>query len=74
MTLAKPGPWKPWRKPHLKVALLLNSSEIRECVICRHEKETVLATVHAYHEGGQHAPFLKIDICEDCLGKDKMIT
>jgi hypothetical protein len=64
-------PWSKWQRSHLKVAMLLNSSEIRECVVCHEKKETVLATVHAYHEGGQHAPFLKISVCEDCLEKDK---
>jgi len=45
---------------------------IAECVICRQERETVLATVHAYEEEGQATPFLKIEVCEDCLrGEEK---
>jgi hypothetical protein len=68
MITAKPGSWIQWQEqPHVKVALLLNSNELRECIVCKETKETVLATVHAYHEGGQHTPMLKIDVCEECL-------
>ena len=40
---------------------------IGECVVCRQEKETRLATVHAYEEEGQDTPFLKIAVCQACL-------
>ena len=42
---------------------------IAECVICRQEKETVLGTVHVFHEHGQPTPVLKIEVCEDCLNE-----
>ena len=46
-------------------------NNVNECVICRQEKETVLAVVKAYHEHGQPTPILKIEVCESCLSTKK---
>jgi len=46
-------------------------NNVNECVICRQERETVLATVSAYHEHGQPTPVLKIEVCEACLNTEK---
>jgi len=47
---------------------------INECVICREERETKLGAVHVYEESGQATPFLKIEVCDDCLNPKNVKT
>jgi hypothetical protein len=65
MTIVKPGPWKQWRLRLVKEGIA--DSGARECVICRRERKTLTATIHAYQEDGQGIPYRKVEVCEDCL-------
>jgi hypothetical protein len=65
LTIAEPGPWKPWGLFGLSKVI---TDQPTECVICRTVKETTTCTVKGYRETGQKTPVLKVEVCKECLG------
>jgi len=67
LTIAQPGPWKPWGLFGLS-KVITETERATECVVCRTTKKTITCTVKGYRETGQRTPVLKVEVCEECLG------